>query len=310
VEGCEGWCRKNPVFLLKIGFFNREIMRIPILNKNGTWNLKIFLSASLGIHLLSLSVLTLLFPGFKIDRILPLHVEVSFLPTVMPVVTEEKPKLKAISPPPVRIEMKKEEGESLLSVPKNIPLEDPKPLPFENGKREMGIKKEEEAEEEPITTAMPFVLPWDDGNWFHLKETPSEATNLSVSLTPSSSEKSKDAPSSDIGSHEESRSVAKLSPPPPLSESTIFVRPRYAENPKPVYPQEARRRGYEGEVLLRVEVLANGRVGRLEVKKSSGYEILDRSALSAVKQWKFIPANEGNGAIPCWVNIPIKFQLQ
>jgi len=85
---------------------------------------------------------------------------------------------------------------------------------------------------------------------------------------------------------------------------------RYAENPKPPYPEEARKKGMEGEVLLRVEVLANGRVGEIEVKRSSGHEMLDRSALSTVKQWKFIPANRGNGSIPCWVNIPVKFQLQ
>ena len=86
--------------------------------------------------------------------------------------------------------------------------------------------------------------------------------------------------------------------------------PRYAENPKPPYPQEARNRGYQGEVLLRVEVLSNGRVGQIEVKRSSGYEMLDHSALSAVKQWKFIPAKRGEDAVPLWVNIPIKFQLQ
>jgi len=85
---------------------------------------------------------------------------------------------------------------------------------------------------------------------------------------------------------------------------------RYAENPKPPYPEEARKKGMEGEVFLRVEVLANGRVGQIEVKRSSGHEMLDRSALSTVKQWKFIPANRGNGSIPCWVNIPVKFQLQ
>src|SRR5208337_3640294 len=31
--------------------------------------------------------------------------------------------------------------------------------------------------------------------------------------------------------------------------------PKYAHNPKPVYPQEAREKGYQGKVLLRVEVL-------------------------------------------------------
>jgi TonB family protein len=85
---------------------------------------------------------------------------------------------------------------------------------------------------------------------------------------------------------------------------------RYAENPKPSYPEEAREKGMEGEVLLRVEVLANGRVGQIEVRRSSGHEILDQSALSTVKQWKFIPARRGNELIPCWVNIPIKFQLR
>ncbi len=86
--------------------------------------------------------------------------------------------------------------------------------------------------------------------------------------------------------------------------------PRYAENPKPPYPQEAREKGYHGEVLLRVEVLSNGRVGQIEIKRSSGHEILDQSAFSTVKQWKFIPAKRGEDAIPLWVNIPIKFQLQ
>ena len=87
------------------------------------------------------------------------------------------------------------------------------------------------------------------------------------------------------------------------------LHPRYAENPKPVYPLEAREKGYQGEVLLRVEVLPNGRVGQIEIKKSSGYDILDQSALTTVRRWKFIPARKGEVAIPFWVNIPIKFQL-
>jgi protein TonB len=91
--------------------------------------------------------------------------------------------------------------------------------------------------------------------------------------------------------------------------TAVFL-PRYAENPKPVYPQIARARGYKGEVLLRVEVLPNGHVGQIEVKKSSDYEILDQSALSTVKKWKFIPAQKRGAAIPAWVTIPIKFDLQ
>jgi protein TonB len=94
------------------------------------------------------------------------------------------------------------------------------------------------------------------------------------------------------------------------SGSGAGAHPKYAENPKPPYPEEARERGYQGEVLLRVEVLSNGRVGQIEVKRSSGHEILDRSALNTVKQWKFIPAKKGEETVSLWVNIPIRFQLQ
>ena len=91
---------------------------------------------------------------------------------------------------------------------------------------------------------------------------------------------------------------------------TGMTYPRHAENPKPIYPVEAREKGYKGEVLLKIEVLSNGRVGQIEVKKSSGHEVLDQSALSTVKKWKFIPAQKGGVSIPFWVNIPVKFELQ
>jgi protein TonB len=86
--------------------------------------------------------------------------------------------------------------------------------------------------------------------------------------------------------------------------------PRYAKNPRPAYPQEARERGYQGVVLLKVEVLSNGIVGQLKVIKSSGYAVLDQCAFAAVQKWRFIPARKEMIAIPCWVNIPIKFELQ
>jgi len=86
--------------------------------------------------------------------------------------------------------------------------------------------------------------------------------------------------------------------------------PKYAQNPRPAYPQEAREKGYQGVVLLKAEVLSNGIVGQLKVIKSSGYEVLDQVALAAVQRWRFIPARKEKVAIPCWVNIPIKFELQ
>jgi len=85
---------------------------------------------------------------------------------------------------------------------------------------------------------------------------------------------------------------------------------RYRQTPPPVYPQAARQKGYEGLVLISVEILENGASGQLIVKKSSGYAVLDQAALRAVKKWKFIPAVKNNVRIRTWGDVPIRFVLQ
>lgn len=93
-------------------------------------------------------------------------------------------------------------------------------------------------------------------------------------------------------------------------EHEMFSQPRYSYNPKPPYPFEARRKGYEGKVILKVEVLSNGNVGKIELKYSSGYKVLDNSAIETVKKWRFIPAMKNGESISYWVNIPILFRLK
>ena len=85
--------------------------------------------------------------------------------------------------------------------------------------------------------------------------------------------------------------------------------PLYKENPPPGYPAMARRQGYEGVVFVQAEILADGRVGKAVVSKSSGYAILDQTAVKAVRAWKFEPAKKSG--IPCktWAELPIKFVL-
>jgi protein TonB len=89
-----------------------------------------------------------------------------------------------------------------------------------------------------------------------------------------------------------------------------IARPLYKQNTSPPYPQKARRLGYEGIVMLKVLIDENGRVDNLAVLKSSGYDILDRSALFAVKNWLFEPGTEGGIKKKMWVKIPIRFQLE
>lgn len=85
--------------------------------------------------------------------------------------------------------------------------------------------------------------------------------------------------------------------------------PTYGQNPRPPYPEIARRRGYEGLVRLRVWVLKTGKVGTIQLVGSSGYSSLDQSATNAVMNWVFNPARSTEGAIDGWVMIPIRFSL-
>lgn len=85
--------------------------------------------------------------------------------------------------------------------------------------------------------------------------------------------------------------------------------PLYRENMPPVYPEIARVRGYEGVVLVVAEILPNGRVGNMKIRKSSGYAVLDQSALEGVKPWKFEPAKKSGKPFTIWVEVPIKFVL-
>jgi periplasmic protein TonB len=78
----------------------------------------------------------------------------------------------------------------------------------------------------------------------------------------------------------------------------------------PVYPRIARESGWEGTVVVRVAIQPDGHPEMIEVRKSSGYPVLDEAAVDAVKKWLFSPAKDGNIPIRSVVEIPINFDLR
>lgn len=94
----------------------------------------------------------------------------------------------------------------------------------------------------------------------------------------------------------------------PFTEASFSA--NYAHNPKPEYPAAARSRGWQGRVLLRVEVSEEGLSQTVAVQQSSGHDMLDESAMDAVKQWRFIPAKRGEIAVASSVLVPIIFTLR
>jgi len=274
---------------------------------NGTWNLKLFVSISLGLHFFVLSLLSILLPDFKITQLPPLNIEVSLLPLAR---EEREPLRKVEERSKVR---SKEEGPLKIVEKKETEIRNESPAVNTEERKISQVEKVEVAlptqEQEPLSTSpvQSEVKIVSIG-----KPKPSPSNNEKIEMGSKKEEKvvlaSLGNPVSSVNPSEKSWIAMKS---PSLSESEIlFAQPRYAENPKPLYPQEARKKGYEGEVLLRVEVLSNGRVREIEVRRSSGHEVLDRSAIAAVKQWRFVPAKKGETPIPVWVNIPVTFQLR
>ena len=73
------------------------------------------------------------------------------------------------------------------------------------------------------------------------------------------------------------------------------------------YPYLARRMGWEGEVLLFFRLNPTGEVEELKVLKSSGFEVLDKSAVNAVKRAsKHFPRPKQIVLI----KLPIQFKLE
>lgn len=92
--------------------------------------------------------------------------------------------------------------------------------------------------------------------------------------------------------------------------AVIEAKPLYRLNKPPSYPRLARRKGYEGKVLMDVLVGVNGEVMVVKIAVSSGYHILDRASLKAVQTWRFEPGHRGGQKAAMWVKVPIRFRLE
>lgn len=93
--------------------------------------------------------------------------------------------------------------------------------------------------------------------------------------------------------------------------STILP-PRVLKRIEPEYPPAARRANQEGDVGLRIEILANGLPGSITVVSSSGYQVLDDAAETAVRKWRFVPARSSRNGSPVasTTNLSVAFRLR
>lgn len=88
--------------------------------------------------------------------------------------------------------------------------------------------------------------------------------------------------------------------------------PRVLTEVRPQYTKEAKDAKIQGTVLLTVVVLASGDVGDVKVARSLDDNMygLDRNAVTAVKQWKFVAGRKDGNSVAVEVTIAMTYTLK
>jgi len=114
------------------------------------------------------------------------------------------------------------------------------------------------------------------------------------------------------------RLPAPVSPPTPATKSETVeavessVPPRIAKGSQvpPRYPPLARRRAWQGTVVLEIAISATGVVETVAVRTTSGYAILDREAMRVARQWRYEPGTRSGCATAATLLQPVEFRLR
>lgn len=78
----------------------------------------------------------------------------------------------------------------------------------------------------------------------------------------------------------------------------------------PRYPAQAYAQGVGGQVVLLVDVRADGSVAEAAVERSEPRGVFDEAALSAARQWHFKPAMVDGKAVGGRVRVPVGFEVE
>jgi TonB family protein len=90
--------------------------------------------------------------------------------------------------------------------------------------------------------------------------------------------------------------------------AALLVPGRLIDNPRPVYPQEARRLGLQGTVLLSAVIGKDGSV--MAVQTVSGPPILAGAAEDAVRKWKYTPSTINGQPVQVATQIKLNFNIE
>jgi TonB family protein len=87
-----------------------------------------------------------------------------------------------------------------------------------------------------------------------------------------------------------------------------IIKPKLVKKVEPVYPDEAKKAGLEGAVVVGGVTDENGKVIDAKILKGA-HELLNKAAIAAVKQWEYQPFIISGKPIPVEFTVTMKFNL-
>ncbi|MBD3222949.1 TonB family protein [bacterium] len=85
--------------------------------------------------------------------------------------------------------------------------------------------------------------------------------------------------------------------------------PEVVSRVNPEYPYQARERGIEGYVAVKVLVSEDGSVRQVNVLKAKPKGVFDTAVRRAVPNWRFKPGEVGGEPVTAWVTTTLHFRL-
>ena len=92
------------------------------------------------------------------------------------------------------------------------------------------------------------------------------------------------------------------------SPKEVDVKAEVTAKPEPGYTREARRVGVQGNVILKVLLLGDGKLDRVRVVRRLPYGLTE-NAIRAACEIKFKPAMKGGQPVSQWVTLEYGFRL-
>ncbi|MEO6575623.1 MAG: energy transducer TonB, partial [Polyangiaceae bacterium] len=95
----------------------------------------------------------------------------------------------------------------------------------------------------------------------------------------------------------------------PVPEAAVNVPARLVSSAPPIYPAAARAAEVEADVALELVLDSTGHVADAKVTRSAGYG-LDRSALDAIRGYRFSPAQKDGRPVRVRMHWTVQFRLR